>query len=320
MNTRSPYHRIQESFRGTLLGLAIGDAIGTTLEFRVPGTFNKISDMMGGGPFNLEPGQWTDDTSMALCLASSLIEKRKFDPVDQMERYCRWWHTGYFSSTGKLVDIGSNTVRALDNFERTGLPYSGPTDEKSAGNGSLMRLAPVAMMYHKVPEIALENAALSSRTTHGNIKSVDSCRYFAGLLIGIFQEKSKKDVLSSCFAPVKEYWSTHKLDDSVLNVAKGSYKTIQPPEIAAKGYVIKTLEAALWAFYSTNNFREGCLKSVNLGEDADTVGAIYGQIAGAYYGEKGIPEKWRKKVFMSNEISEISDRLLSISPDKNHVS
>jgi ADP-ribosyl-[dinitrogen reductase] hydrolase len=136
--------RIQRS-RGCLLGLAVGDALGTTLEFKPPGTFTPITDMLGGGPFNLKPGQWTDDTSLALCLAESLIECRGFNPKDQMERYVRWWKEGHLSSTGTCFDIGNTTRAALSAFLKTGNPMSGPTDAYSAGNGSLMRLAPARL-------------------------------------------------------------------------------------------------------------------------------------------------------------------------------
>ncbi len=127
---------------GALVGLAVGDAVGTALEFRAPGTFTPIDDMVGGGPFGLEPGQWTDDTSMALCLASSLVECGGFDPRDQMTRYLRWREEGYLSSTGTCFDIGNTTSRALDTFVQTGNPF-GPVDQDQAANGSLMRLAPV---------------------------------------------------------------------------------------------------------------------------------------------------------------------------------
>ena len=135
--------KLIDRYLGAMLGLAAGDALGTTLEFKPPGSFDPIDDMIGGGPFDLEPGQWTDDTSMALCLAESLIERRAFDPVDQLERYTRWYRTGHLSSNGRCFDIG-NTVRdALDRFSRTRQPFCGSTSPRAAGNGSIMRLAPV---------------------------------------------------------------------------------------------------------------------------------------------------------------------------------
>jgi hypothetical protein len=141
---------LRERYRGALLGLAVGDALGTTLEFKAPGTFKPVTDMVGGGPFGLKPGQWTDDTSMALCLAESLIEKRGFDPKDQMDRYCRRWKEGYLSSTGTCFDIGITVRTALAHYLRTGEPFAGSTDPFTAGNGSLMRLAPVPLAYRRL--------------------------------------------------------------------------------------------------------------------------------------------------------------------------
>ena len=174
----------RERFRGCLLGLAAGDALGTTLEFKRPGSFEPINDMIGGGPFGLEPGEWTDDTSMALCLAASLLARRGFDPMDQMERYVRWRDEGYLSSTGKCFDIGNTVSGALALFSRTGEPFAGSSDRWSAGNGSLMRLAPVPMYYCGNAAEAIDRSAESSKTTHGAVEAVDACRYFAGLLVG----------------------------------------------------------------------------------------------------------------------------------------
>ena len=162
----------------------MGDALGTTLEFTTPGSFEPIDDMVGGGPFDLQPGQWTDDTSMALCLATSLVESGGFDPGDQMTRYVRWWREGYLSSTGTCFDIGTATRGALSRFEKTGEPFAGSLDPYSAGNGSLMRLAPVPMFFAADPAEVIERSADSSKTTHGAEEAVDACRYFSGLLAG----------------------------------------------------------------------------------------------------------------------------------------
>jgi ADP-ribosylglycohydrolase len=151
-------------YRGAMLGLAAGDALGTTLEFQPRGTFEPIIDMVGGGPFGLEPGQWTDDTSMALCLAESLIEQNDFDPADQMQRYVRWWRHGHWSSTGRCFDIGNTVSHALRIFERTGEPLAGSTDPQSAGNGSLMRLAAVVLRHARNPAEAIRLAAESWRS------------------------------------------------------------------------------------------------------------------------------------------------------------
>jgi ADP-ribosylglycohydrolase len=156
--------------RGALLGLAAGDALGTTLEFSIPGRFEPIDDMVGGGPFRLAPGQWTDDTSMALCLAESILEAG-WDPVDQLRRYVRWMKEGHLSSTGRCFDMGQTVLSALGRFERTGEPYCGSTHPNSAGNGSIMRLAPVAIRFARDRDHAIARAAESSRTTHAHDSS-----------------------------------------------------------------------------------------------------------------------------------------------------
>jgi ADP-ribosyl-[dinitrogen reductase] hydrolase len=288
---------------GALLGLACGDALGTTLEFKAPGTFEPIKDMIGGGPFGLKPGDWTDDTSMALCLAASLVECRGFDAKDQMDRYCRWSDQGYMSSNGWCFDIGNTAATALRKYERTGNPFSGSTDPYTAGNGSLMRLAPVAIYYSKDPEAAVHYAAESSRTTHGATPAVDACRYFCGLLIGAFQGKDKVELLAPPDADSDHFCAP------IAEIAAGSFKRKDPPEIVGNGYVARSLEAALWAFYHGNAFRDGALRAVNLGNDADTTGAIYGQIAGAYYGASGIPEKWINRLAKLEEIVALAEAL-----------
>ena len=132
---------MRSRYQGALLGLAAGDALGTTLEFSLPGSFEKITEMVGGGPFRLLPGEWTDDTSMALCLAESLLECRGFSAGDQMHRYLRWWREGHLSSNGRCFDIGGTVGEALSRFERTGEPFSGSSNPHKAGNGSLIRTA-----------------------------------------------------------------------------------------------------------------------------------------------------------------------------------
>jgi ADP-ribosyl-[dinitrogen reductase] hydrolase len=293
-------------YRGCLLGLAVGDALGTTLEFSPPGTFTPISDMIGGGPFGLQPGQWTDDTSMALCLATSLIERQGFDPIGQLERYVRWWREGYLSSTGSCFDIGSTVRSALLRFRQTHELYPGSTDPHTAGNGSIMRLAPVVLYYARAaqrarqPQQAIQFAVESSRTTHGAIEAVDACRYFASLILDALNGASKEELLRDQDLP---------LAPKIAAIAAGSFKHKQPPQIRGTGYVVDSLEAALWAFYHARDFRDGALLAVNLGDDADTTGAVYGQLAGAFYGADNIPRAWRDTIAQRELIVELADRL-----------
>jgi len=304
-----------ERHRGCLLGLAVGDALGAPLEGSPAGdgVVHALEDMVGGGPFKLAPGDWTDDTSMALCLAESLIEKQAFDPVDQLERYLRWYRDGYLSSNGYCFDVGGTVNAALVRFAETREAYCGSTDPMSAGNGSIMRLAPVPMFYARKPREAIEKSGESSRTTHAAITAVDACRYQGAVLVGAINGASKEDLLSEFFSPVPNYWRERPLVSQIEEIARGSFKRRNPPEICGSGYVVKSLEAALWAFYKGSSFREGCLLAVNLGWDADTTGAVYGQLAGAFYGEKGIPEPWLRKLAHRELIESFAERLFSLS-------
>lgn len=180
--------------------------MGTSVEFQPPGSFEPVTDMTGGGPFGLAPGQWTDDTSMALCLAESLVACRGFDPADQMRRYVRWWREGHLSSTGDCFDIGGTVRQALNRFERTGDPFAGSTDPYSAGNRSLMRLAPVAICYADDPVQAVQLAGESSRTTRSAAACIDACRYFAGLLFGAMGGRTKQKLLCERYSPVPGLW------------------------------------------------------------------------------------------------------------------
>lgn len=294
-----------------MLGLAIGDALGTTLEFKSPGTFEPLTDMVGGGPFSLPAGAWTDDTSMALCLAESLIHKQGFDAQDQMERYVRWWRDGYLSSTGECFDIGIATSTSLRDFERSGDPYSGDAYPNAAGNGALMRLAPIPLAFAKDHDGVSIAAARSSRTTHGAIESLDVCRYYAELIVGAVNGLSKDVLIGGDPYSVSGHF--HLESEEVTTIAEGSFRERRPPEITGNGYVIDTLEAALWALFNSDDFESGALMVVNLGDDADTTGAVYGQLAGALYGAGDIPDGWLEKLVMRDKIEESADSLLALS-------
>lgn len=312
---RGPMKRntLKSKYQASILGLAIGDALGAAVEFMPPGTFEPVTGFRSGGRFKLDPGQWTDDTSMALCLAESLIECKGFDPEDQMGLYLRWLKDGYLSSTDYCFDIGTTCYRALTDYRFTGEPFSGPTHERSAGNGSLMRLAPIPLFYFNDPEQAIYYACESSRTTHGAMEAIDACQYYAGLIIGALQGQPKEALLSSLYCPLPGLWESDPLAPAIEEVGKGSYKEKEPPEIVGSGYVVKSVEAALWAFYNADSFRDGALLAVNLGNDADTTGAIYGQLAGAFYGMEGIPEEWIAGVYGKDIILSYADRLLEAS-------
>jgi ADP-ribosyl-[dinitrogen reductase] hydrolase len=293
-------------YRGCLLGLACGDAVGTTVEFKRRGTFEPVTDMVGGGPFRLYPGEWTDDTSMALCLATSLLECGGFDPTDQMERYCRWRDDGYWSSNGSCFDIGNTVATALRRFQSSGDPFSGSTDPKSAGNGSIMRLAPVVMYFAPDTAAATHHAGESSRTTHACTEAIDACRMLARILLLALEGKAKELILAGKASADD---SAPEFCPSIRAIQRGAYREKSEAQIRGSGYVVDSLEAALWCFEKTGSYRDAILCAVNLGDDADSTAAVCGQIAGAYYGADGIPETWLDTLAMRAEIETLADSL-----------
>lgn len=301
-------------YEGSLLGLAVGDAMGAPVEFQRRDTFEPVIDMRAGGVFNLEKGQWTDDTSMALCLSESLLERNGFSPVDQMQRYLRWWQEGYLSSTGNCFDIGNTTVQALRNYEITGSPFSGIKTPNSAGNGALMRLAAVPLFFARQPSEAIRLSGESARTTHELPIVIDANRYFASILIGALEGRTKEELLSPYFKNGSETWQTAELDLQIFKIAAGNYRSKKRNEISSTGYVVHTLEAVLWSFAQTSSFEEGLLLAVNLGEDSDTIGAIYGQLAGAYYGIGQIPSNWLQALHQKDFIQNIAQALYHRRP------
>lgn len=310
INAKHDEVQLIQRFAGCLWGLACGDAVGASNEFKRRGSFIPITDMLGGGPHQLKPGEWTDDTSMALCLAASLTRRlmpgeQAFDANDQMQRYLRWRDQGYMSSTGRCFDIGNTVATALYQYLQTGDPYSGPTHERSAGNGSIMRLAPIPMYYYDSIEETVKYAELSSKTTHGAEEAVDACHLFSLMINAALSGKSKQDILFNT-VPLRE------LMPNIMAIQKGEYTEKAGRDIVASGYVVQSLEAALWCFYQTDDFREAVLLAANLGYDSDTAAAICGQLAGAHYASYAIPEDWLYKLTNKTEILALADKLCRV--------
>jgi ADP-ribosylglycohydrolase len=283
--------------RGALIGLAIGDALGAAVEFQRPGTFVEVTGFRGGGLHRLAAGEWTDDTSMALALADSIAETG-WDLNDQAERYVAWWRTGAYSVNGRAFDIGITTSASLRRFLETGdASTSGSSAPHASGNGSIMRLAPVAIAYAPLLfdrlDILVERAVESSRPTHGSPQCLSACAYFAVVLAGLMQGLPREQVLDPNWPVLQRLHERLPIHPEIEEVARGSFHRRKPPEIRGAGYVVKSLEAALWAFHDAADFREAVLRAVNLGDDADTTGAVCGQLAGACWGEATIPAAWR---------------------------
>lgn len=288
---------------GALLGLAVGDAVGTTLEFRARDSYEPLTDMVGGGPFRLPAGTWTDDTSMALALAESLAERGGLDAADLMARFVRWWRDGAYSPTGACFDIGIATRAALSRFERTGDPFAGSTDPMAAGNGSLMRLSPVAIWGVSAGEAAMREAARAqSRTTHAAPACLDACEAYALILHAAIGGAGFEEAVAAG-AGVTDA-------EPIGPILARSWRGRTRAAIRSSGYVAHSLEAALWCVAGTGTFRDAVLLAANLGDDADTTAAIAGQLAGALYGACGIPAEWLAKLAWRGRLEEAARALL----------
>ncbi|CAF1123993.1 unnamed protein product [Adineta steineri] len=313
--------------QGSMIGMALGDALGAHVEFR-PRQYlvqHPVTKLESGGTWGLSKGQFTDDTSMALCLAISLIANGGYNPYDQLVRY-KWWHQhGYMSSTGHCFDIGAATRNSVLEFHHRQKEYarlhkipfdqidylSDPellkkfdvycSEDEVAGNGALMRLAPVPLFFYRVAKKAVEYSGLSGKITHGDRKAYDACRYYGALIVAALKGYSKDDLLDDKFySKHKKWFGKNELHPDIKSIGEGSYKRKNGYEdgIRGKGYIVNALEAALWAFWSDeNSFKTGALAAVNLGDDTDTTAAIYGQLAGAYYGYKQLPSEWVKDIY-----------------------
>jgi ADP-ribosylglycohydrolase len=300
---------MRDKQRGTLFGMAVGDALGAPVEFRPPGSFDPVTDYQDGGPHDLGPGGWTDDTSLALAMAASL--KDGWDLNDQAAKYVSWFRNGEYSVNGRCFDIGGTTAGALRTFEETGdARTAASTSEHASGNGSIMRLAPVPIRYahlfpHKVHQLRMY-AIESSLTTHASPQCLSACAYMATVLCGLMHGESREEVL----APDWEHIQGIEWHPDIAEIVQGSFRERKPPEIRGIGYVVKSLEAALWAFHDAEDFSEAVLRAVNLGDDTDTTGAVCGQFAGAFWGESGIPQKWRDNLQKPDMIEEALEGLV----------
>ena len=302
---------VEDRVKGAMLGLAIGDAMGAPVEFRPRGKFAPVTGFRDGGPFKLKAGQWTDDTAMALCLAQSLIDCHGMDAKDQMDKYLRWVNDGYMACTDRSVGIGQTVLRSLSRYHKTQEPYQGDPKPKYAGNGCIMRLAPVPIYYHIDAKAAMLESINSVRTTHGSPQALQCSAYFGGLIWAALNGYTKEQILQPYFSPCAEFDFNH-LHNDVERVLKGSYQNLADEDLKPTGYVVDSLEVALWGFSHFDNFEEGLLAVVNLGGDADTTGAIYGQLAGSYYAAKGIRSLYIENVACTEIINELAERLLEI--------
>ena len=272
---------IIEKYKGMFYGLIVGDALGTTIEFSDMYDHPYIDDIVGGGPFNLDVGDYTDDTALALCTAQSLIEKKCFDHFDMMEKYLNWYKHGYMSSNGKCFDIGGATENALINFEEKKSIVNG---RFARGNGVIMKLAPLFIYCNETDDFG--KIIDFNNLTHASDECLNITQQMSVILIcAINNSIHLKEKMISAFDSID-----YEVDNSGL--AKSTYMT------------------ALYAFANSSDFESGMINAVNYGGDSDTIGAVYGQIAGAYYGYDSIPQKWIDKLKNRKLINEVFNNLI----------
>ena len=310
--TRSPEvmdaaRTLRDRFQGALLGLAVCDALAVHTQFRKPGSFAPVGDLLGGGSFDLPRGAWSDDTAMALLLAESLLERDGFDGHDQVARYSRWQREGYGSATGQCVGISANVARALATALYKRQPFAGSHDPEQLDKDPLSRVAPAVMFFFADASASVSRAAEAARITAQAPQVLDCVRLFAAMVRLALAGRDKATVLR----PPRESWISTSTRPEVLRIFEGSYAERMPPEITGGGNILQALEAALWAFYRGETFREGALLAANLGRDSDVVAAAYGQLAGAYHGVSAIPGIWRNSLMRQEVVIETSDRLLT---------
>lgn len=304
-------NNIQSKLQGMLLGLAIGDALGAPVEHgftssEIAARADELRHMHDEAQF--VKGVWTDDTSMALCLADSLLECGGYDSWNVMDKYVKWMREGYRSYFDYGEGIGIQTADMLDKFaEGDGLIRKEEKRSDSAGNGTIMRLAPVVIAAHEKTSIeAVQHlASISARETHYSHEAEAGTEVFAVLLYNAVHEKDKKRIID-----IAKYSSGQHYDAMLA-------KLLPLPDSEQlkdkQGYIVYTLQIALWGLLSHDTFTNGMMAVMSLGGDVDTTMAVYGQLAGAYYGREAIPQEWQRDVYLGDEVVDLADRLATMS-------
>lgn len=301
---------------GCLFGLAIGDAIGGTNEFKNGNSCYKFDpatlNYVGGGPFDLRPGEWTDDTSMALALADSIISKQGFDIHDQMDRYVSWYRLGQYCTRQKIFDIGNATRSALERYESYGgqIAFCGDDSVWSSGNGGLMRMAPAAVAYQMRKSSCIVTCKVSSMTTHSSPVCKQSAQLLGMYLFRALKDDASKDDVLCTYDIVVGNSECGVIQTILDDSWKDAERTV------SDGYAATTLRFALQCFADTNSFAECVAMAANAGEDSDTNAAVAGQIAGAYYGLSSIPQNLIDDIFWRDVIMDYSNKLWDFSQRK----
>ncbi|NGZ76752.1 ADP-ribosylglycohydrolase family protein [Saccharibacillus alkalitolerans] len=305
------YDLYASRLNGALLGLTAADALGVPVEFR-PRAYldaHPVTDMFGYGTYNQPPGTWSDDSTMTWCTAESLALQGECDTEDMAGRFVQWLTKGYMTPYGELFDIGNATREALERYrtEAVWARFAGLTHERSNGNGSLMRILPMAF-YVKGMEAGERDRLVAevSSITHRHPRSILACRIYTEIALGLLDGQSAEEAYRSAIAAIGERHAEHEELAAFERVLGGRMAELPRDEIRSSGYVVDTLEAALWCLLTTGSYREAALTAVNLGEDTDTTAAVAGGLAGILYGEAGIPAEWLSQLAKLDELRELS--------------
>lgn len=341
------------NFNGCLIGFAIGDALGSPLEFSERDILNQVIEMETNYLYDLPPGCWTEKTSEMLCTAISIMEKDNFIYEDFLLKYYQLVVNGYLLPHNKHIEINNyikSTGYKIGQFlkYRKKLPLIiNPNDHHQQDCEPILRIAPIILKYHNQPKLCIKHIEIITNLTHISKSCVDVCKFYTGLMIGALMGVNKHTLLSEQFnvmdittygdlkydrlnqtflenctdtiinidnqkikcRSTKENKFLRTLFPSVINIQKGSYKCKNRDLIRSDNNILYCVEAALWSFYTTDTFDEGCIKAVNLGLNSCSIGAIYGQLAGLYYGLSNIPQIWISKLYQCDYIKEISGKL-----------
>ena len=294
---------------GAFVGLAVGDAVGTTLKFKRRDS-EHVTDMTGRGPFKLKPGEWTDHTSMALCLAETYLSENRMHTDVLRKNLLKWYLNGENSSNGRCFHIGNTTRFALEQYINVGPSWYGNTEKHTAGNAGIIRQAPVSIFRRKSLRAIYFESQAQSRATHGAVESINACQFLGLVLQYLINGYQKEEAFSPHVFP---------LCARVMIINAGEYKQKTRGQIRSSGYVIDTLEAAMWSVWNTDNFRDAILLAANLADDADGVAATAGQIAGALYGYSSIPQEWINTLAQHERIAAMAGKLFDRAPEDNFL-
>ena len=289
----------EQRITGAIIGLAVGDALGVPVEFQRRSVLRgkPVTDYIAFGVHNQPAGTWSDDTSLAMCLAESLLGG--YDLHDIAQSFCRWRRAAHWTAHGVVFDIGIATSAAIDRLEdRVSPQVAGGDGETSNGNGSLMRIMPLLPLIEPLPPAERRRLIQEvSSVTHRHIRSVFACLVYLEFARALLQGASKQAAWEEMNSAIAAHLAEVPIDPSELahfrRILTGDILNCAEPDVQSSGYVVHTLEASLWCFMNGDSYEESVLAAVNLGDDTDTTGAVTGALCGLYYGIDAIPERWR---------------------------